>query len=300
MDKSQQRQIQLAAAIGTIANIVLTIGKAVVGHVAGSRALLADAVHSGADVVGSIAVMIGLKVARKPPDADHPYGHGRAELVSSAVVALVLLVAGIEVFIASIKGLFAPPHAPEAMAAYVAAASIVVKEILYQYNVRLGRRFNSHSLVASAKDHRTDVYASIAALIGIVLSIAGRVFHIHWLKFMDSIAGAGVALVVVFIGYQIVADVVQSLMDRVEVRETNLEKYYAALHKIKGVERVDDLRIRDHGQFIVVDVEIGVDAQISVEQGHEVAERVKTELRVVFPRIVEVLVHVNPYYPETP
>jgi len=299
LNRQDEREAQLASYVGTFVNLVLTVGKGLVGYYAGSRALMADAVHSGADVIGSVAVIIGLRVARKPPDEDHPYGHGRAELVSSAVVALVLLVAGLEVLITSVRGLFLPPHTPEMLAAYAALASIVIKEGMYQYNWRLGRRLHSRSLEASAQDHRTDVYASMAALLGIVLSIMGRAMHHTWLMYMDDVAGAAVAVVVVYVGYKIVADAISTLVDRVDLKDGDRQQYSNCLDSIPGVASVDELRVRDHGQYVVIDTEISVDASLTVESGHEVAERARRVLKEQFPRVAEVLVHVNPYYPKS-
>ncbi|WP_026960841.1 cation diffusion facilitator family transporter [Alicyclobacillus herbarius] len=297
MQRPADRQLQIAAWSGLVVNVALTLSKAVIGLNADSRALLADAVHSGADVFGSLAVMVGLRVARKPPDADHPYGHGKAELLSSAVVAAVLVLVALQVGYDSIRSLFASVNPPSPPAAWMAAAAIVVKEILYQYFHRLGKRLNSQSLLASAVDHRSDVFASLAALVGIVLAIVGEQTGVRGLLYMDGVAGAVVALLVLKMGYDLARETAQPLMDRVLEGE-EMTPYQTCVRRVAGVRRIDELRVRDHGQYVIVDVKIGVDAEITVAHGHAIAADVKQVLMHEFPRVLDVLVHVNPYYAE--
>lgn len=297
LDEEERRQAARGAWTSLLVNALLTVAKGAVGLTTGSRALFADAVHSAADLVGSLAVMIGLQVARKPPDEDHPYGHGKAELISSGVVATLLVAAAIDVGFNSIHSLWQPPTQPHLISAYTALVAIVVKEFMYQYNFRLGKRLNSHSLIASAMDHRSDVFSSIAALIGIVLSLAGLWLHVDWLRKMDSVAGAVVALLVLRIGFEIARDSVNLLMDRV-VQGEFISEYEQTILNVSGVKRIDELRVRDHGRYLIVDVKIGVDATISVAAGHNIAVQVKNRLMRQFPLVHDVLVHVNPFYPE--
>lgn len=291
------RHGQFAAWVNAVANILLTVGKGWIGYLTGSRALIADAVHSAADVVGSVAVLIGLQVARKPPDEDHPYGHGRAELISSAVVAIALVAASIQVFYESFRALFETPAKPEAIAAYTAAISVVLKEILYHYNVWLSQRLHSKGLLAAARDHRSDVYSSAAALIGILLSLIGEWTHHPWLLHMDAVAGALVALLVFKMGYDIARESVQTLLDGV-IESGDLGPYERVIERVDGVEHIDSLNVRDHGQYVIVDVKISVDAHMSVVQGHGIAAQVKHDLRQTHPRVHDVFVHVNPFFEE--
>lgn len=290
----RQRQARVAAWIGAAVNLLLMIAKGAVGITAGSQALLADAVHSGADVIGSVAVIVGLRIARKPPDADHPYGHGKAELIATMLVALLLIGAGIEVVYTSVRALFEPVHAPELVAAWVALASIFIKEGMFQYTYRLGRRMDSTSLVASAYDNRSDVLSSIAAFIGILLADLGRFLRVEWLQHMDAAAGAAVALLILRIGYTLIRDSAQTLMDRTAPGE-DLSVYAACVRETPGVRSIDELRVRDHGQYVIVDVEISVDAQMTVAAGHSIAAAVKSRLQQQFPRVYDALVHVNPF-----
>jgi cation diffusion facilitator family transporter len=297
-EKEEQHQVARGAWSSLIVNAVLTVGKGAVGLSTGSRALLADAVHSAADLVGSLAVMIGLKVARKPPDEDHPYGHGKAELISSGVVAGLLVAAAIDVGYNAIRSLWQPVPDPSWVSALAAFVAILVKEWMYRYNYRLGKRLNSKSLMASALDHRSDVFSSIAALIGIGLSLLGKAMGVDWLLHMDGVAGAVVAVLVLRIGYEISRESVQLLMDRVILDGEYIAAYERVIHSVAGVQQMDALRIRDHGRYLMADVKISVDANITVADGHQIAVGVKHALMVDFPRLQDVLVHVNPYNPE--
>ncbi|GLG02224.1 cation transporter [Alicyclobacillus hesperidum subsp. aegles] len=276
-------------------NVALTAAKGLVGAIAHSDALIADAVHSASDLVGSLAVIIGLRIARKPPDEDHPYGHGKAELIASIVVAGLLIAAAIDVGVSSISSFMKSPKAPELAAAEMAFVAIVVKELLFRYNVRIGRRLQSKSLMAQAYDHRSDVYSSLAALVGIVLAIIGERLRIRWLMYMDAAAGLFVACLVLKMAIHIAQDSLQSLMDRVVLEEAALHPYREQVMQVHGVRAIDELRVRDHGQYVIVDIEIAVDGDITVFAGHEIAAEVRRVLREKFARVQDVFVHVNPY-----
>ncbi|WAH38435.1 cation diffusion facilitator family transporter [Alicyclobacillus dauci] len=294
-----QRQGSWMAFINALFNVLLAVAKGVIGVIAGSNALIADAVHSAADLVGSLAVIIGLRIARKPPDEDHPYGHGKAELIAATIVAGLLVAAAIEVAYSSATSFFHDPTKPEMVAAYTAFAAMVVKELLFRFNYRLGKKLFSKSLMASAYDHRSDVYSSLAAFIGIVLSVLGTRIHVGWLRYMDAVAGIFVAILVFKMAVGIARDSLQSLMDRVVLEEENIAPYVECALSVNGVRRLDDIRVRDHGQYVIVDLEIGVDAEVTVAAGHDIAARVRREMRSEFERVQDVFVHVNPYYGAT-
>ncbi|MCL6636839.1 MAG: cation diffusion facilitator family transporter [Alicyclobacillus sp.] len=294
--QAEERQASTGAWTNLVVNLVLAVGKGVVGWWSGSRALFADAIHSAADLAGSVAVLIGVQVAKKPPDADHPYGHGKAELISAGVVAGLLLAAAVEVGVSAVGSFFHPPMQPRVAAAVAALVAVVTKELMFQYNYRLGKRLHSRSLMAAALDHRSDVFSSLAALCGIVLSLAGKRWHMAWLERMDAVASLFVALLVLKMGFDLARDSVHLLMDRV-VEGEQLRPYERLILAVPGVEHIDELRVRDHGRYVIVDVKISVDADISVAQGHGIAAEVKQQLTASNPRVLDVLVHVNPCYP---
>lgn len=293
---NRDKQAQTAAWTGALTNVALTAAKGFVGITSGSRALTADAVHSAADVVASLAVIIGLRIARKPPDEDHPYGHGKAELIATAIVAVFLVAAGLEVGYGAVRSLFVAPHVPSWIAAGTALVAIVIKEWLFRYNFKLGKQLNSKSLLASAYDNRSDVVSSLAAFLGIVLSIVGGFLHWSWLRYADGVAGAVVAVFVLRMAVEIARDSLHMLMDRVVVSDHDLTPYREFISAVSGVRGIDDIRVRDHGQYVIVDVKIAVDANIRVADGHEIARNVKVRMIEEVPRVQDVFVHVNPFY----
>src|SRR5699024_772222 len=172
--KTSQQAIVKATWIGIIVNIFLAILKAVGGILSGSRALIADALHSASDIAGSIVVLLAVKISNKPPDAEHPYGHGKAENIASIIVALLLILVGIEITLSSAKVFFGDiPAAPGKLALVILAASILIKEILFQYKIRLGKKYKRTALVSEAWHHRSDALSSLAALTGVGLALIG-------------------------------------------------------------------------------------------------------------------------------
>src|SRR5699024_1848211 len=202
--KHETKTIILATWIGIIVNTLLAIIKAIGGVISGSKALLADALHSTSDIVGSIVILFAVKIAHKPPDEEHPYGHCKAENVASLIVALLRIVVGVESSLYSIKifvGNVPPP--PGTIALSIIIISILVKEALFHYKHYLGKKYNSSALVSEAWHHRSDSLSSLAALLGIVASILSDKFNIPFLIYGDAISGIIVSLIVVKVGYNL-------------------------------------------------------------------------------------------------
>lgn len=188
------KKAEFAAIIGIVGNIILAAIKWGIGVYSGSKALVADAVHSASDVAGSFAVYLGLRAAKQPPDEDHPYGHGKAELIAAIIVAVLLFLVGIEIGKASFESFFSPIEPPKAIAIAAVLVSIIVKEAMFRYKYNLGKKLNSDALIVNAYEHRSDVYSSIAALIGIGCAIIGGRMGIEWLEYADPVAGLIVSL----------------------------------------------------------------------------------------------------------
>lgn len=276
-------------------NIVLTVVKTAVGLAVQSDALLADAAHSGADVAGSIAVWIGLRVARRPADANHPYGHGKAEVIAAALVALLLLLAGADVSFESARALFEPPEQPSVWAFVTVCGAIAVKEIMFRWQRAVGRRVGSPALLAGAADHRSDVYSSAAAALGIGVALLGARFGIRILRYADPVAGFAVAVVVVWIGWKLARQSFMLLMDE-RISGERAERLARTIRATPGVLRLDDVRARAAGSYWIVDVRMSVDPDITVEAGHDIGKLVKAHIMAEFGEVREVLVHVNPYH----
>lgn len=293
--KSTEKAVITATWIGIIMNIFLTVIKGVGGVLSGSRALLADALHSASDIVGSIVVLAAVKIAHRPPDKEHPYGHGKAENVASLIVAILLIIVGAEVAYSSVKIFFGEmPVPPGKLALAIIIISILIKEALFHYKYRLGKKHNSTALITEAWHHRSDSLSSLAALVGIGAAILGGHFNIPVLLYGDAIAGLAVSLIVVKVGYSLAKESSLVIMEKV-LDDEDVEPYIAAACSIHGVERVDMIHARTHGSYVVIDLKIGIDPQATIESGHAVGKQVKQLLMQKYPEVEDVLVHLNPY-----
>ncbi|SEN92266.1 cation diffusion facilitator family transporter [Amphibacillus marinus] len=286
---------QFATWISILLDIVLTAFKGFIGWISGSQALIADAAHSASDVLSSVAVLIGLRTARKPPDQDHPYGHGKAENIATIIVAFLLMLVGFEIFVASFKLLLnGDIQTPKGIALIAIATSILVKEGLFQYKYRLGKRLNSSALVADAWHHRSDALSSIAALFGVGMALIGYYLNIGLLALFDPLAGLVVAIIVIKVGVDLARESSSIIMEQV-IDHKDAEPFHLTAANIAGVERIDELLARTHGHYIVIDIKVSVDPHISVEEGHLIGKAVKTTLLRQHPDVQRVLVHINPY-----
>ncbi|EGL81636.1 cation diffusion facilitator family transporter [Caldalkalibacillus thermarum TA2.A1] len=292
--KQRFQQAEFAAWVGIVGNLFLAVLKAIVGTVGNSRALVADAVHSASDVIGSVAVLIGLKAAKLPPDSDHPYGHGKAESIAAIIVAVILFLAGLQIGYSSFQALFAPAVTPSVLAVFVALFSIVMKELMFQYKFRLGKKLNSDALITNAWEHRSDVLSSVAALIGIGGAVLGGYLGLPWLVYLDPLAGILVSLLVMRVAWKLGRESIHNTLDHV-LHEEDALKLRKTVESVNGVIRVDELYAREHGHYVIVDVKIAVDPDLTVEEGHQIGKQVKDKLMKDHEHVQDVLVHVNPY-----
>lgn len=293
--RKNARAIIVATWVGIIVNILLTVLKGVGGFLSGSRALLADAAHSASDIVGSVVVLFAVKIANKPPDKEHPYGHGKAENIASIIVALLLILVGVEISISSIKVfLGATPTAPGKLALIILIISILIKEALFQYKYYLGKKHHSTALIAEAWHHRSDSISSLAALLGVGLAILGERLSISYFIYGDAIAGIIVSIIVIKVGYQLAKTSANVVLEEV-LPETEVKKYQETVKSINGVKRVDELLARTHGSYVIIDIKISVDPTLSVEGGHAIGKQTKHALLNEHEEVGNVLVHINPY-----
>lgn len=293
-EQTRFQQAQFAAMVGVFGNIVLAVIKGWSGMIANSKALMADAVHSASDVAGSLAVWIGLRAAKQPPDDDHPYGHGKAESIAAIIVAVLLFLVGIEIGTSSFSSLFQPIEPPKMIAVYVVILSIVVKEAMFRYKYALGKKIKSDAIIVNAYEHRSDVFSSIAALIGIGAAIAGQKIDIPLLIYADSIAGLFVSLLVLKMAWTLGIESIHHALDHVWHEEETVRLREAVL-SFPEVKRIDSLYARQHGHYVVVDLKIAVSPHLTVSEGHEIGKKVKQKL-LSFPQVRNVMVHVNPYH----
>jgi len=296
--KDRFQKAQFATILGIVANLILAIIKGIGGVLGNSRALVADAFHSASDVISSIAVLVGVKAAQKPPDTEHPYGHGKAENIAALIVAFLLVVIGFEILMEAIGVIWSGVENPETTSVftlYIVFFSILVKEALFQYKNRLGKKINSPAIIADAWHHRSDAISSLIALIGIGLSIWGANAGIPNLHYFDPIASALIAVIIIWMAFKLGKEAIKVSLEIV-LDEEETKKFFKTVYNVKGVKRIDSLHARSHGSYVIIDAKISVDSTITVDEGHDIAANVKTSLLKNHADILDVYVHVNPYY----
>ena len=274
--------------IGLITNIALAIFKLLAGIFGFSYAMIADAIHSMSDCLATGTVYIGLRIGERPPDKSHPYGHANAETIAAFLVALIILATGIFVGISAIQ-LIAHRHleTPATIALIAAVTSIVIKEIMFRYTLKVGKKNNSPAVIANAWDHRSDAYSSMAALAGILGARLG-------FQYLDPIAGLAVSVLIVKLSLTLLRSNVGILMDE-SPKPAVLAKIRAAVLEVEGVKAIDSVRAHPRGSIFTIDIEVAVDSNFTVEQGHKVASQVKHKLLNEIEHVQDVMVHVNPY-----
>ena len=288
----------IAAWVSLISNFFLTIIKIFVGIIFNSQVLVADGVHNAADVVASIVTVGSVRISSLPADEDHPYGHGKAEVIASGMVGIILLLAALFIGYESINKLLGPAPEVHFLAFITAIVSLVWKELLYLYTIRIGRKHNSKSLIATAYDHLADVYASLAAMIGIGTALLGEEFNLTWAKYGDSFAGIIVAVLVLRISIIMGKESIGILMEE-NVESIKLEQYKEAIEKVPNVKSIDRIRARELGNYILVDLRVGVPGEITVQEGHDITRKIKQSVMELDSDVKEVLVHLNPWYEKT-
>ncbi|MGH7650370.1 MAG: cation diffusion facilitator family transporter [Gemmatimonadaceae bacterium] len=289
MNNSTNRSIRWAQA-GLLTNAVLVLVKFIAGIVGHANALVADAVESSADIFSSLIVWMGLSIAARPADEDHPYGHGKAEPIAAAVVSLMLLGAAVGISVLAIREILRPHHLPAPFTLFVAAGVIIIKEVLYRRVSRVGREVGSSVVAADAWHHRSDAISSLAAFVGISIALIGGP---GW-EAADDWAALVAAILVAVNGIRTLRPAISGLMDEAPDRTVKERAVQAAL-EVAGVRRVEDLNVRSSGLGFYVDLHVKADPTISLEEAHEIAATVKYAILNAIPNVVNVLVHMEPY-----
>ncbi|MFC5465393.1 cation diffusion facilitator family transporter [Lederbergia graminis] len=273
------------AIISIVAYLVLSALKLFVGNMTGSEALQADGLNNATDIIASVAVLIGLKVSRKPADKDHPYGHWKAETVASMVASIIMFAVGLQVLREAITSIANNNHAsPDLISAWTGLFCAVVMYFVYRYNRNLGRKIKSQAVQAAAKDNLSDAWVSVGTAIGII----GSQFNLSWL---DPVTAVAVGLLICKTGYDIFREASHDLTDG--FNEEKLEIYKEAILEIKGVKDVRNIRGRKYGNNAVVDVVITVNSDMAIGAAHDISEQVEDELKEKH-HVYEVHVHVEP------
>jgi cation diffusion facilitator family transporter len=288
VNSATRRSIRWAQA-GLLINAVLVLVKLFAGIIGHANALVADAIESSGDIFSSMIVWMGLSIAARPADEDHPYGHGKAEPLAAVVVSLMLLGAAVVISILAIREIRTPHHLPAPFTLFVAAGVIIVKEILYRRVSRVGRDVGSTAVTADAWHHRADAISSLAEFIGISIALLGG----RGWEAADDWAALVAALVVAVNGVKTLRPAISGLMDEAPDR-TVKERVLEAACAVDGVRNVENLKVRRSGLGFYVDLHVQADPGISLEDAHEIAATVKYAILEAVPSVAGVLVHMEP------
>ena len=300
-DQQEQQKIladnfktgQRWAIIGVAGNLFLTVFKYVAGILGHSTAMVADATHSASDIIASGVVFASMKIAEKPRDERHPYGHGGAEIVSTMICAVVLFIAGLGILSTgcqTIYGHFVHGEAIEApgVIAFIAAVvSIATKEWMFRATYKVGKRINSPSLIANAWDHRSDVFSSIGTVIGIGGALLG-------FPVLDPVGGVVVSFFIMHMALDIAKDGLNQIMSASCDAEV-LKKIEETSSAVEGVKAVQNIRAKQQGPYIMIDMIVMVDPALTITQGHDVAAAVKRALLASVEHTYDVVIHIEPY-----
>ncbi len=276
--------------ITIVQNMLLSVFKLFAGIFAHSNAMISDAIHSASDVFSTIIVIIGVKLASKDSDKEHPYGHERLECVAAIVLSIVLLYTGIKIGSQAVKdiigGNYQNLQKPGALALVAAVVSIATKEIMYWYTRHYAKKIDSSALMADAWHHRSDALSSVGALVGIGGAMMGY-------PVMDSVASIVIFVFIAKAAYDIFKDAMDKMVDHScdDETEKEMRDFVLAQNEVLGI---DLLHTRIFGNKIYVDVEIGVNGSYPLRQAHEIAEEVHEGIEKNFPKVKHVMVHVNP------
>jgi cation diffusion facilitator family transporter len=285
---ARYREVRKVTLIGSVVDFLLGIVKLVVGFSAHSQALIADGIHSFSDLFTDFLVLFAAKHAHREADEEHPYGHGRIETVATVALGVALLAVAIGISYEAVRRLLAPELllVPGLFALLAALVSVFAKEAVYQYTARIARRLRSNMLHANAWHSRSDAISSIVVVIGVGGTMAG-------LPWLDAAAAIVVAFMIVKIAWDLLWQSLQELIDTALDAE-QVEAISASIRDVPGVRSLHMLRTRRSGSDALVDVHLQVDPRLSVSEGHQIGETVRSRLLENNDEVTDVTVHIDP------
>jgi cation diffusion facilitator family transporter len=285
-----ERASRVIAVISMLASAALSAAKIIIGLHANSTAVVSDGLESAGDVLASGLALFGLVLAAKPPDTEHPYGHGRVEILSALIVGMMLTASGTLISFRSLQRVSEVQHAPAAYAVWPLIASIVVKSIMGLVKRRLGRKIRSSALLADAWNDTVDILSGSTALVAVGLTLYNPVKFIA----ADHLGGAAVGIIVIFLGVRVVRDTTLQLIDTMPDPSALDRIRQVALH-VPGALGIEKCYARKTGLQWHVDLHLEVDPAMSVYESHEIATRVRIRIKEELDWVADVLVHVEPH-----
>jgi len=292
MERTQRfRMADRIIAVGFWINAVLMVMKLLAGHFGNSEAVFADGIESACDFVAILSTMVALKIGRKPHDDAHPFGHGKAESISAILVSLVIFFTGSGILYKAVRTIILKEYAePQLIAIIAALATILIKEALCRYTQVVSKKLQSPAVEAIANDHRKDALTSIATLLGVSAAYFG-------VALMDPLAAGFSAILIFKIGWGTFRDATHDLMDGQPPQEL-ITCVTTLAEGVPGVEHVHEISGRRSGQYLIVDLKLDMNPNMSVKQSHDITTEVKGLIFEQFPNVGDVMIHINPHEEE--
>lgn len=291
---SREKGIYKVTIVGSIVNFLLLVFKFFAGIAGHSAAMLADAVHSLSDFITDIVVIVFVRIAGKPEDKGHDYGHGKYETLATAIIGLLLLCVGFGIFWNGASSIYTflrggQLESPGVVALVAALVSIVSKEILYQYTVIQGKKLNSQAVIANAWHHRSDALSSIGTAIGIGGAI---LLGDHW-RVLDPVAAVVVSFFIMKVSVRLLIPCVDELLEKSLPEDVEKEIEQTVL-SFPGVSQPHHLRTRRIGNYYAIELHVRMDGKITLEEAHSTATAIESKLKEMFGKGTHVGIHVEP------
>lgn len=292
--KTREERITQTTLVGSVVNALLTIGKIVAGIAGNSSAMLADGLHSLSDFVSDIVVLICVRISSKGKDKDHDYGHGKYETLATLCVGILLIIVGIELFWNGAESINDSLNGkilktPSTLALWAALISIISKEALYQYTVKVGKEVLSPVVIANAWHHRTDALSSIGSAVG----IGGAILLGNKWALLDPIACCGISVIIVIVALKMIGPSLNELLE-VSLPENMENEIVKTATNVEGVKSIHNLQTRKSGPNIIIDAHIVVDPNITIVAAHDIATKVEHEIRNKYGKETQMNIHVEP------
>lgn len=291
----REREIYKATIVGSVVNLLLLVFKFTAGIVGHSAAMIADAVHSLSDFVTDVIVIVFVRISNKPQDKGHDYGHGKYETMATVIIGLLLLAVGFGLLWTAASSIYAffvkgeSPGEPGMVALIAALVSILFKEVLYRYTVRVGRKVDSQAVVANAWHHRSDALSSVGAAIG----IGGAILLGDGWQVLDPVAALIVSFFIMKVSVELLVPSVEELLEKSLPDEVE-QQIEETLLSFPGVSEPHHLRTRRIGSYYAIEVHVRMDGRMSLEEAHAKATAIECRLKEMFGRSTLINIHVEP------
>lgn len=287
MRKKRQIEGIFGTIVSIVVNILLSIMKMAFGIIGKSHGLIADGMNSLSDVITSIVVLFTLKIAAKPADSEHPYGHGQVESIAGNMVGVVLIITSIQLIIENIKYIIIGKDktAPEGITIIIVIIAIIVKYILYKYKMNMAIRLNNDAILADAKDHKSDVISSIGVLVGILLAI-------NFSPIFDILTGILVAILIGREGLKIIIHTSNKIMDKQE--KNFVDSIKDIVNNTEKVYNIHNLFMKRSGDKVYLAFHMRINEEMSVTSSHVIVDEVMTKIKNKYKFVEDIIIHVDP------